>query len=64
MKIIQGPQTDDFCENMTHLFKEVKKLKPDASRNESRETFLLLEQWDQSQTPKAIEARIQKQRQK
>lgn len=41
VKIFQGEGFDEFRKQLLQHFKQVKTLKPDASRNESREMYLI-----------------------
>ena len=41
MKIIEGPYSKDTEESCLNWFQKVKRVKPSASRNESREIYYL-----------------------
>jgi 23S rRNA (uridine2552-2'-O)-methyltransferase len=49
MKIIQGPADKELTEYTQMWFKSVQKVKPSASRNDSSETYVLCQGFDQSE---------------
>lgn len=57
MKIIQGPGEQELQERTKHLFKNLQKVKPAASRSSSAETYYLLTGFEQAQTDIAKQRR-------
>ena len=49
MKIIQGPAEKDLIEVLEYKFKNVQRLKPNASRAQSREMYLWNKGFQQSE---------------
>ena len=54
MKIIQGPAEKELSELAGFHFKQMQRVKPSASRNESAETYYLCQGYQQSQNEDAL----------
>ena len=57
IKVINGPDLEDTLREFEDLFATVKKIKPAASRSESRETFIYMDGFNQSKTENAVKLR-------